>query len=110
VTALVVGDSGIPRSNVVAKHAQPGSCVDDGPVATTAALASVGAGTVSTAIEVVLDGPAGRITVRRDGITVIDKQRLGFLPDQIRSIGFTAATGANYASHEIKDFALTSCP
>ena len=110
VTTLVVGDSGVPRSNVVVKHHQPGSCVDDGPVATTAALASVDAGTVSTAIEVVLDGPAGRITVHRDGITIIDKRRLGYLPGQIRSIGFTASTGANYARHEIKDFTLTSCP
>lgn len=109
VTTLVVGDSGVPRSSVVVKHDQPGSCVDDGPVATTAALAAVDAGTVSAAIEIYLDGPAAKISVRRDGMTVIDRQQLGYVPERIRSIGFTAATGANYAAHAIKDFKLTSC-
>ena len=42
-------------------------------------------------------------------MTIIDRQQLGYVPEQIRSVGFTAATGANDAAHAIKDFKLTSC-
>jgi hypothetical protein len=68
-------------------------------------------GTVSAAIEIFLDGPRSEITVLRDSTAVIDKQRLNYVREQITSIGFTGATGANYATHVIEDFRLTSaCP
>ena len=109
VTSVYV-DAGVPSSNVSVKHNQTGACGDDGPVATTTALASATAGTVSATIEFLLDGPTAKVTVRRDGTTVIDQQQLGYVPDHIKAIGFTAATGNNYASHEITDFKLSLCP
>jgi hypothetical protein len=110
VSTVIVADSGVPRSKVVVKHNEPARCVDDGPGATTEALAAIGAGSVSATLEIVLDVPANSITVRRNGKIVIDHQRLGYDPNPIKAIGFTAATGNDYARHEIQDFNLTSCP
>lgn len=108
VTTLTTTDGGAPTSSVGLKHNDLDGCAEDGISATTAPLAQSAAGTLSTAFEILYED--AKVTVRRDGTTVMDRQQLQYLPGQIKSIGFKAATGANSARHEIKDFELTSCP
>jgi hypothetical protein len=111
LTTPLVVDGGPPSSRVVVKHSTSSTCADDGPVATMQPLASTTpSATLSSAFEISLDGPNGKITVRRDGTTVIEGQTLGYVPGQIRSIGFTGATGNDYAKLEILDLAFTPCP